>query len=136
LLTGGPVLVTVGFVDLPTRQRFVRVWEDVWRRLPPDVRGTILRHWARTDLVEMHGRPRVVLRRSLPGQAAHVDEAGFVVRVALDVVADPRLGAVLAHELAHVHQAACDLGYWWTADTALVEHDAEWAAFAWGFPQP
>jgi hypothetical protein len=62
----------------------------------------------------------------------------MTMRVRLDVLGrdDAWLSSLLAHELAHVWQAATGPVGASVTDDARDEHDVDWLLFAWGFPQP
>lgn len=134
-LPGGALLASVGVVDLPTRQRFVRVWEDVWRRLPPDVRTAITAHWRSPTMRAEWGDPSVRLVTSLPTEWAHVTDSGMTMRVALAALMRDGdwLSSLLAHELAHVWQAATGPVSARVDDDARDESDVDWLLWQWGF---
>jgi hypothetical protein len=135
---GGPVLLTAGVVDLSVRRAFVETWGRTWAKLPADVRTAIAALWRSPAMRAAWGDPTVRLVTSLPHEWAHVTDHGMTMRVRLDVLGrdDAWLSSLLAHELAHVWQAATGPVGASVTDDARDEHDVDWLLFAWGFPQP
>jgi hypothetical protein len=134
---GGPVLLADQYLDLSTRRVFVDTWDRVWARLPRDVQRAIAAHWRSPVLRAEWGRPTVRLVASLPSALAHATDHGMTLRVRVGVLTWDRawLAGLLAHELAHVWQAATTgrVGAS-VADAATDEHDARWLCWSWGLP--
>jgi hypothetical protein len=82
------------------------------------------------------GDPTVRLVTSLPNESAHVTDHGMTMRVALAALTrdDAWLSSLLAHELAHVWQAATGPVGASVADDARDESDVAWLLWQWSFP--
>jgi hypothetical protein len=133
---GGPVLLTAGVVDLSVRRAFVETWGRTWAKLPADVRTAIAALWRSPAMRAAWGDPTVRLVTSLPHEWAHVTDHGMTMRVRLDVLGrdDAWLSSLLAHELAHVWQAATGPVGASLSDDARDESDVAWLLWQWSFP--
>jgi len=128
-------LFTSSVVDLFTRRAFVEMWGRTWARLPRDVQRTITAHWRSPAMRAAWGDPSVRLVRSLPNEWGHCTDHGMTLRLALAALTRDGewVSSLLAHELAHVWQAATGPVGASVTDDARDEHDVDWLLFAWGF---
>lgn len=108
-------------------ERFARLWDETWRRLPLAVRRAIRRHWRspkaigygviQSPLIEL--LDDWVVREE--GGLGAVFRGGHQVRFAaeaVDAAPDDVVQDLIAHELAHVHQ-------WAVGEMELLLADSE-----------
>lgn len=119
-------------------ERFARLFRETWRRLPLFVRRRLLKHW-RCGLFPGHDfSPFVVLASDWPGRVRDAmgaaGDRGHRLCFWTEGVADfpdELVMDLVAHELAHAYQWACDRRA--EMDSFEAEDDANWTMECWGF---